>query len=98
MFPNLACRLGISQYKSDYGGLQLLEQSLQKMLFTISCGSFDHGEYIEEYIIAHFEVSVSFVETCMSALWREFSANVEHAKHESPKACWALSWIVNVKE
>ena len=43
-------------------------------------------------------MSASFTETCRFALWREFSANVERAKHESPRACWALSWIVNVIE
>ena len=68
------------------------------MLFNISCGSFDHGKYIEKYIVSHFEASASFTETCRSALWREFSANVKRAKHESPRAFWTLSWIVNVIE
>lgn len=98
--PDLATRLGISQWKSDYGGLQMLEHSLQKMLSTISCGSYNHSEYIEEYILGFFEANSSFAATCRSALLREFRANIERAKSDKyaviPIACSALLWIVNV--
>jgi hypothetical protein len=95
--PDVTARLGMT-HKSDYGGLQLLERTLQKMLSTISSGSFDDSEYIEEYILAHFEANASFAEMCSSALLKEFSANVTRAQRETPIACSALSWIVNMIE
>lgn len=97
--PDLATRLGISQWKSDYGGIQMLEHSLQRMLSTISNGSYSHSEYIEEYIVGFFEANSSFAETCRSALMKEFSANIKRAKSDKyaiPTACSALLWILNV--
>jgi len=97
--PDLATRLGISQIKSDYGGLQMLEHSLKRMLSTISSGSYDHSEYIEEYIVGFFEANASFAKICGSALVKEFSTNIERAKSDKYAiltACTALLWIVNV--
>lgn len=96
IWGDLSDRLGMIQCKQDLGGQQMLEQTLQKMLSTISSGSFVNGEYIEEYIIAHFNANESIAETCRSALLKEFSANIERAKFETPKSCSALSWIVKV--
>jgi hypothetical protein len=99
ILPDLATRLGITQWNSDYGGLQMLEYSLQKMLSTISSGSYNHSEYIEEYIAGFFEVNSSFAETCRSALLKEFSANIERAKSDKyaiSTACSALLWILNM--
>lgn len=97
---DLSDRLGIGQCKPDLRGLDMLEQTLQKMLSTISSGLFDDGEYIEEYIIAHFKANEPFAETCRSALLKEFRSSLRLAKSkfETPKACSALSWIVNVTE
>lgn len=97
--PDLATRLEISQIKSDSGGLEMLEHSLKRMLSTISSGSYDHSEYIEEYILGFFEANASFAKICGSALLKEFSTNIERAKSDKYAiltACTALLWIFNV--
>jgi len=97
--PDLATRLGFCQRESDNGGLQMLEHSLKKMLSTISSGSYNHSEYIEEYIVGFFEANASFAKTCRSALLKEFTANIERVKSDKYAiltACSALLWILNV--
>ena len=82
---DLAARLRIRQFQSDRGG-QMLEQSVEKMLGWISNGLFQHGEYVEEYIVALFEANPSFAETCRSALLKEFRKNVDNPNSNSIKA------------